>query len=133
MSDEQTTSLRKQIDDKVIDARNEIIVQATNAFLLGRQVVLVSLGLTVLGVEQSQALFKQAVARGEVLESEAQQMLDARRRQLGEGAVANLPPRLAALLKQVPGMSSAAKPAVVTAAAIPEEKLVANEPDQQDG
>ena len=71
MSEEQAPSLRKQIDDKVIDARNEIIVQATNAVLLGRQVVLVSLGLTVLGVEQIQALLQPAVARGEVLDREA--------------------------------------------------------------
>src|SRR5512137_135986 len=101
----QATSLRKQIDDKVIDARNEIIVQATNAFLLGRQVVLVSLGLTVLGVEQTHALLQQAVKRGEVLESEAQQMLDDRRRQLAEGTTARISSRLAALLNQVPGVN----------------------------
>ena len=66
MSEEQTPSLRQQIDDKVIDARNEVIMQATNAFLLGRQVALVSLGITFLGIEQIQALFQQAVTRGEV-------------------------------------------------------------------
>ena len=107
MSEEQAPSLRRQIDDKVIDARNEIIVQATNAFLLGRQVALVSLGLTVLGVEQTHALLQQAVKRGEVLESEAQQMLDARRRQLAEGTTANISSRLAALLNQVPGVNIA--------------------------
>ena len=90
-----------------------------------------SLGLTVLGAEQTHALFQQAAARGEVMESEAQQMLDARRRQLADGAVAKLPSRLAALLNQVPDVSSAAKPAVVTAAAISEVKPVANEPDLQ--
>ena len=76
MSEEQATSLRKQIDDKVIDARNEVIMQATNAFLLGRQVVLVSLGLAALTVEQSHALLQQAVARGEVVERDAQQMFE---------------------------------------------------------
>ena len=92
MSTEQATSLRKQIDDKVIDARNEVIMLATNAFLLGRQVVLVSLGLTVLGVEQTHALFRQAVARGEEVESEAQQMLDTRRRQLQTGLLPDYRP-----------------------------------------
>ena len=89
-------------------------LETGDAFLLGRQVVLVSLGLTVLGIEQSQARFTQAVARGEAMESEAQKTIDVRRRQLADEAVASLPPRLGALLNRVPDVSSAAKPAVVT-------------------
>ncbi len=109
MSDEQATSLRQQFDDKVVDARNEVIMQATNGFLLGRQVVLVSLGLTVLGVEHVQALFQQAVARGEVAESDAQQMLDDLQRQLAEGTTSHISSGLAGLLNKLPGVNIAYK------------------------
>ncbi len=109
MSDEQATSLRQQFDDKVVDARNEVIMQATNGFLVGRQVVLVSLGLTVLGVEHVQALFQQAVARGEVVESDAQQMLDDLQRQLAEGTTSHISSGLAGLLNKLPGVNIAYK------------------------
>ena len=109
MSEEQATSLRQQIDDKVVDVRNEVIMQATNGFLLGRQVVLVSLGLTVLGVEQIQALFQQAVTRGEVAESDAQQMLDDLQRQLAEGTTSHISSGLAGLLNKLPGVNIAYK------------------------
>jgi len=104
MSEEQAASLREQIDEKVIDARNEIIVQSTNAFLLGRQVVLVSLGLTLLGVEQIQALLQQAAERGEAMENDVRDMLDTRRHQLAEGTTANISSRLAGLLNKIPGV-----------------------------
>ena len=109
MSEEQATSLRKQIDDKVIDARNEVIVQSTNAFLLGRQAVLVSLGLTVMGVEQVQAMLQHASDRGSVVQSDAQKMIDDLRRQIEEGTTSNISSRLAALLNKVPGVSIAYK------------------------
>ena len=104
MSEEQAPSLRQQIDDKVIDARNEVIMQATNAFLLGRQVVLVSLGLTALGVEQTHALLQQAVTRGEVVESDAQQTITRLRQQLGEGTTSAISSGLAGLFNKVPGV-----------------------------
>jgi len=109
MSEEQTPSLRQQIDDKVIDARNEVIMQATNAFLLGRQVALVSLGITFLGIEQIQALFQQAVTRGEVVESDAQQMIEDLQRQLSEGTTSHISSGLAGLLNKVPGVQVAYK------------------------
>ena len=109
MSDEQATSLRQQIDDKVIDARNEVIMQATNAFLLGRQVVLTGVGMTCLGIEQVQALFQQAVTRGEVVESDAQQMIEDLRRQLADGTTSQISSGLAGLLNKVPGVNIAYK------------------------
>ena len=109
MSDEQATSLRQQLDDKVIDARNEVIMQATNAFLLGRQVVLTGVGMTCLGIEQVQALFQQAVTRGEVVESDAQQMLDDLHRQLSEGTTSHISSGLAGLLNKLPGVNIAYK------------------------
>ena len=109
MSDEQATSLRQQLDDKVIDARNEVIMQATNAFLLGRQVVLTGVGMTCLGIEQVQALFQQAVTRGEVVESDTQQMIEDLRRQLADGTTSQFSSGLAGLLNKVPGVNIAYK------------------------
>jgi hypothetical protein len=109
MSEEQTPSLRQQIDDKVVDARNEVIMQATNVFLLGRQVVLVGLGMTFLGIEQAQAIFQQAVDRGEVVESDAQKMLDDLHRQLADGTTSHISSGLAGLLNKLPGVNIAYK------------------------
>ena len=109
MSEEQAPSMRQQIDDKIIDARNEIIMQATNAFLLGRQVALVSIGLTVLSIEHIQALFQQAVDRGEVAEGDAQQMIEDLQRQLAEGTTSHISTGLAELLNKLPGVNIAYK------------------------
>ena len=109
MRDGQATSLRQQLEDKVIDARNEVIMQATNAFLLGRQVVLTGVGMTCLGIEQVQALFQQAVTRGEVVGSDAQQMIEDLRRQLADGTTSHISSGLAGLLNKVPGVNIAYK------------------------
>ena len=77
---------RQQIGDAVVDVRNEIIVQAANAFIVGRQVVLTGVGVAFLGADQIQTLLQQAVERGEkYAETEAQQTIDGLRRQLAEG------------------------------------------------
>lgn len=109
MSDGQANSRRQQFDDKVIDARNEVIMQATNAFLLGRWVVLTGVGMTCLGIEEVQALIQQAVTRGEVVKSDAEHMTDDWRRQLGDGMTAQISSGLAGLLNKVPGVSIAYK------------------------
>ena len=131
MSKEQATSLRTQIDDKVIDARNEVIVQATNAFLLGRQVVLTGVGLTFLGIDQVQALMEQAVKRGAVAESDVQKTADTLRRQLAEGTTSSISSRLAALLNRVPGVSIDYKGPAATASAGQDAQPPANEQDQR--
>ena len=115
MSEEQQESVRKQIDDAVVDVRNEIIVQATNAFLLGRQVVLTGVGLAFLGADQVQALLRQAVERGEVAESDVQQTVDGLRRQLAEGTTSVISPQVAALLNKLPGVSIAYQPPAASA------------------
>ena len=75
MGDEQARSLRQQIDDTVIDARNELIMQCTNAFLFGRQCTLIGLGLTFMAADQVHALAQRAIERGEVAQNDMQQRL----------------------------------------------------------
>jgi hypothetical protein len=109
MSEEQKKSPRQQLDDALVDARNEVIVQATNAFLLGRQVVLTGVGMAFLGVDQVQALLKQAVERGEVAESDVQQTVEELRHRLAEGTTSAVSSELATLLNKLPGVSIAYK------------------------
>ena len=109
MSEEQEKSARQQIGDAVVDVRNEIIVQATNAFIVGRQVVLTGVGVAFLGADQIQTLLQQAVERGEVAETEAQQTIDGLRRQLAEGTSSAISSPLASLLNKLPGVSIAYK------------------------
>ena len=104
MSEGQSTPLRKQVGDSVVDMRNEAIVQATNAFLFGRQIVLTGVGLTFLGVDQVSALLRQAVERGEVAESDAQRQVDALRQKVADGTTSKLSSHVAALLNHVPGV-----------------------------
>ena len=68
-----------------------------------------AMGHTVLGVEHVQALFQQAVTRGEVVESDAQQMLDDLHRQLSEGTTSHISSGLAGLLNKLPGVNIAYK------------------------
>lgn len=103
-------------------------MQATNAFLLGRQVVLVSLGLTALGVEQTHALCQQAVARGEKMESNAQQTITRLRQQLGEGTTSAISSPLAALFNKVPGVRIAYEAQSHPAPAAPETAIQADKP-----
>ena len=109
MSEEQEKSPRQRIDDAVVDARNEVIVQATNAFLLGRQVVLTGVGMAFLGVDQVQVLLQQAVERGEVAQGDAQQTIDGLRHRVAEGTTSAVSSELAALLNKLPGVSIAYK------------------------
>ena len=109
MSEEQKKSPRQQLDDAIVDARNEVIVQATNAFLLGRQVVLTGVGMAFLGVDQVQVLINQAVERGEVAEGDAQQTIDGLRRRVADGTTSAVSSELAALLNKLPGVSIAYK------------------------
>ena len=62
-----------------------------------------------LGVEHVQALFQQAVTRGEVVESDAQQMIEDLRRQLADGTTSQISSGLAGLLNKVPGVNIAYK------------------------
>ena len=94
--------------------------------------VLVSLGMTCLGIEQVQALCQQAAARGEGVESEVQRQFDTLQRQLAEGTTAQVSTRLAALLNKAPGVSVVyrAKPA---APASQEDKPGDGATEQHDG
>lgn len=65
----------KSFQDRLVDARNEAIVQGANLYILGRQVMLATIGLCVMGIETNQTLLQRAVERGEIVEADAQKRL----------------------------------------------------------
>jgi hypothetical protein len=107
---EPEKSLRQQIDDTVIDMRNELIMQGTNAFLFGRQCVLIGLGLTFMAADQLQAFAQQAIERGEIAETDVQQRLGKVHHEVVDGATAAVSTRLSALLNKAPGVNVAYQP-----------------------
>lgn len=110
MGDEQARSLRQQIDDTVIDVRNELIMQGTNAFLFGRQFALIGLGLTFMAADQIKACAQRAIERGEIAQHNAQQRLEKAHHEVVDGTTAAVSTRLAAVLNKAPGVSVAYQP-----------------------
>ncbi len=110
MSSGPEKSLRQQIDDTVIDVRNELIMQGTNAFLFGRQCVLIGLGLTFMAADQIQGFAQQAIERGEIAENDIQKQLGKVHHEVVDGATSAVSTRLSALLNKAPGVSIAYQP-----------------------
>ena len=67
--------LKEQLDELLINVRNEAIVQTANLYILGRQALLAGIGLGALTLEAAQALLQRAVERGEIAEADAEAML----------------------------------------------------------
>lgn len=110
MNDDQGKSLRQQVDEAVIDLRNEVIVQGANAFLLGRRIVLTGIGLAFLGVDQIQAIVQHAVERGEIAEKDIQTRATDMRRNVVDGTTSAISTNVASVLNRIPGISVAYRP-----------------------
>jgi polyhydroxyalkanoate synthesis regulator phasin len=67
--------LRQQVDELLINARNEAIIQTANLYLFGQKALRAGLGFGMLTLEAGQELLQRAVERGEIAESDAQAVL----------------------------------------------------------
>lgn len=76
MATPEEKSLPDQAKDALVDARNEMIVQSANLYLLVRKVLLASLGTMALTADEAAELFNRLVERGEIAESDAQKILE---------------------------------------------------------
>ncbi|MBW7882947.1 MAG: phasin family protein [Caldilineaceae bacterium] len=76
MADEQGQMLRDQLGELWINVRNELIVQAANAYIYGRQAMLAGLGALALGKDELEAILTRLVERGEIAESDMQQVIE---------------------------------------------------------
>ncbi|MBK8048241.1 MAG: hypothetical protein IPK16_14640 [Anaerolineales bacterium] len=104
MSDE-SKSVRDQIDESVIAVRNEAIVQTANAYTLGRKLVLVSLGATMLVSDQVQALLQRALERGELVERDAGRKTQELQQKASDGTAKVLSSGVASVLNKAPGIN----------------------------
>lgn len=72
MSEEQPT-MRDQFNELMINARNEMIVQAANLYMFGQQVMHLGIGALALGKDELADLATRMVERGEIAEADIQQ------------------------------------------------------------
>ena len=74
MSEQEVPTPAEQVNNAIVDVRNEAIIQAANLYLFGRQVMLTSVGMAALAIDAAHAFVQRAVERGEVMEADTQQM-----------------------------------------------------------
>ena len=78
MSDQEPKpDLREQIDEMLLNARNEMIVQAANAVMLGQQAMRLGLGAAAMGKDELTEIATRMIERGEIAEGDIQQNVDA--------------------------------------------------------
>ncbi|MCB0115928.1 MAG: phasin family protein [Caldilineaceae bacterium] len=73
---EEERNWQEQMKDKVIDVRNEAIMQGASLYLLARRVLLAGLGAVALTAEEAQAFVDKLVERGEIAEADAQKLIE---------------------------------------------------------
>lgn len=74
--EEKTAEQGPTLADKLVDLRNDAIVQAANAFMFARSAALVTIGAAALGVDRIGAFAQASVTRGEAVEADAQQLVE---------------------------------------------------------
>jgi hypothetical protein len=74
--EEKTAEQGPTLADKMVDLRNDAIVQAANAFMFARSAALVAIGAAALGVDRISAFAQASVTRGEAVEADAQQRVE---------------------------------------------------------
>jgi hypothetical protein len=80
--EQNVEQLKAQLDELLINVRNEAIVQTANLYILGRQALLAGLGIGALTLDAAQTFLQRAAERGEIAEADAEVML-ARMREEG--------------------------------------------------
>jgi polyhydroxyalkanoate synthesis regulator phasin len=77
MADEQERpNPTEQLNEMLINARNELIVQAANLFMLGQKAVHLGLGAAALTKDEVSELLTRMVERGEIAEADIQKNVD---------------------------------------------------------
>ena len=74
MSEQEVRTPMQQVDDAIVNVRNEAIVQTANLYLFGRQVMLTSVGMAALAIDAAQAIVQRAVERGEIMEADTHKL-----------------------------------------------------------
>lgn len=75
MAQEEKKSMGDQAVDAIIDARNDLIVQSANLYLLVRRVLLSTLGAAALTADEAGALMAKLVERGQLAEADVHKIV----------------------------------------------------------
>ena len=74
----------RTLQDRLVDLRNDAIMQAANLYLFGRNAVLAGVGAAALAKDQADVVLERCVERGEMAESDAQEALDSYRQRIDD-------------------------------------------------
>lgn len=74
MSEQEVRTPMQQVDEAIVNVRNEAIVQTANLYIFGRQVMLTSVGMAALAIDAAQAIVQRAVERGEIMEADTHKL-----------------------------------------------------------
>lgn len=74
ISEQEECTPPQQVNDPIVDMRNEAIVQTANLYLFGRQVVRTSVGMAALAAGAAQAFVQRAADRGAVMEADSHKL-----------------------------------------------------------
>jgi len=66
----------RTLQDRLVDLRNDAIIQAANLYLLGRNAMLAGMGAAALAKDQAGAVLERCVERGEMAEADVQKLFD---------------------------------------------------------
>ena len=64
------------MDDKLIDLRNELIMQGVNVYLLARKAAMIGIGTAVVMAQEAQQFAEHAAEQGEIVSEDVGQQLD---------------------------------------------------------
>jgi len=79
-------SFSDQVRDKVIDVRNEAIMQSANLYLMARKALLASLGAAAMTLEEANSFADKLAERGELVEADVQRWMGELRAREGEAS-----------------------------------------------
>ena len=65
------------MEDKLIDLRNELIVQGVNVYLLARRAAMIGIGTAVVMAQEAQQFADHAAEQGEIVSEDVGEQLDA--------------------------------------------------------
>lgn len=74
---EPTPDIQTQMNDMLLNVRNEMIVQAANAYLFGQQAMRLGLGAAAIVQDELTKITTRMIERGETVEDDIQQNIQA--------------------------------------------------------
>ena len=66
---------KQTLQERLVDLRNDAIIQAANLYLFGRNAVLAGVGAAALAKDQAGVVLERCVERGEMAEADAQALI----------------------------------------------------------